>query len=310
MGWYTKSYYEINLSEVTAADTANLKKNIVLTAKWEEKTPDKKYIKITYDSKGGSKVKADEFECVNDSYTIESFPKNPTKDGYTFRAWEDKHGKVILTGAKLTCENITLYAAWDKKEEPKPDTKVSYKCNEGVLNGDKCVIEKDAKTKCPSNTYEFNGKCVTLAASAIDKNQINRVCGKSTVLVDNNGHTQEVQGTLTYVGDSVDKAQYWYCAYGATDESQYECTTHGHKWVGKLNKCYRSTGNPGQNITYSCKNSNSYVYLSVSDANSLRQNSNLSGCFPYVSKTSYCEDGFTLIDGKCNKKVDAIKVTE
>ena len=70
-------------------------------------------MKITFNSKGGSEVKNITLECDK---TL-SLPKNPTRDGYTFRTWEDKHGTPILSGAKLSCEDVTLYAVWDKNEE-------------------------------------------------------------------------------------------------------------------------------------------------------------------------------------------------
>ena len=176
-GWYNGSKL------YTDDDTASIKKDIVLTAKWEEKEIEKKTMKITYDSKGGSKVKADEFECVDDSYTIESFPKNPSKDGYTFRAWEDKHGKVILTGAKLSCQDITLYALWDKKEQTelkvnfdsREGSKVSpmtFKCTDGAA-----TLENLPKPE--KDFYEFlswedkHGKSILDGASIVCDGELN-----------------------------------------------------------------------------------------------------------------------------------------
>ena len=283
-GWFNGS------EEVTAADTANLKKNIVLTAKWEEKTPDKKYIKITYDSKGGSKVKADEFECVNDSYTIESFPKNPTKDGYTFRAWEDKHGKVILTGAKLTCENITLYAAWDKKE-----TKVSYKCTEGDLKGDKCVLTMTATYSCPEGTKADGDKCLKVT----DKENGTRTC--PTISIE--GHD--------YVGTKVE-AGTTFCYYAPvttyTTKESCEAIPNGlsidsdghYDWRGE--KCYKAAL-----TNYKTTCSTGYVYYTKDAIQSLGVHDG-GGCYRNYEKTASCDTGYTY-DGKyCTKTVDATKV--
>ena len=291
VGWYNGSKL------YTDDDTASIKKDIVLTAKWEENKKEITELKVTFDSKGGSKVKDVTFKCTDEVATIKNLSK-PTKDGYNFMSWEDKHGKSILDGASIVCDgtDLKLYAVWEKKEDTKPTTKVTYKCDEGTLSGDKCIITKDAKTKCPGSTYEFNGKCITLTYQAQNSYQVTRVCGKTTVVVDAHGHTEQVQGEVKYAG-------YYYCAYSQVSESQYECTSHGYKWIDS--KCYRTYTGPGVNITYSCKVSTNYIYLTTDQSNSLRQNSNLSGCFPYTSKVPYCEEDYSLKDSKCVKTIDA-----
>ena len=85
--------------------------DITLIANWEkEKT---NTYTVTFDSKGGSKVSSITVDCDK---TI-TLPKTPTRDGYTFVSWADINGKVILDGALLYCEDVTLYANWEKKEE-------------------------------------------------------------------------------------------------------------------------------------------------------------------------------------------------
>lgn len=297
-GWFDGDVY------YSDEDTDKLEKDTTLKALWANPdTPeDDVELKVVFDSKGGSKVKDMTFKCSDGVAVLKNLPKSK-KDSYEFLSWEDKHGKSILDGAKIMCDesSLKLYAVWEydgpvANPEQDPNASKNYKCNEGQLVGDKCIITKEAKTKCPGQTYEFNGKCITLTSQAQNDDQINRVCGKTTVVVDNNGHTQEVQGDVKYAG-------YYYCAYGQVKQTQYECTTHGYKWID--GKCYRTSTGPGVNITYSCKVPTNYVYLTTSQSNSLRQNSNLSGCFPYTSKVPYCESDYTLKDSKCVKTIDA-----
>lgn len=164
-GWYNGS--ELVDNEATSKLTA---KTVFLKAKWEEIKKEDKVMKITFDSKGGSKVSAITIKCENDAATIKSLPKNPTKDGYTFRAWEDKHGKVILVDAKLTCDDITLYAAYDKKETPTtPDTpttkevktfKVSFNTSEGSKINP-ITVECGKELKLPANPTKEGFNFVT-----------------------------------------------------------------------------------------------------------------------------------------------------
>ena len=82
---------------------------------------------VTFDSKGGSTVKSITVECGK---TLPTLP-TPTKSGYNFVAWTDKNGKAILTGALLTCGNITLIADWKAK---------TYSCPEGYsVSGTNCI---------------------------------------------------------------------------------------------------------------------------------------------------------------------------
>ena len=100
-GWY----YDDTLVD----DDYTFEKDITLTAKWT--TNSSKTFTVSFNSNGGSKVKD---IVVNCGSTLK-LPSNPTRSEYKFVSWADKHGKVILNGALLTCENITLYANWEKK---------------------------------------------------------------------------------------------------------------------------------------------------------------------------------------------------
>ena len=172
-GWYNGS------ALVTDDDTAELKKNTLLTAKWEkeeETKADEKTLTVTFDSKGGSKVKDMTFKCSSDgAATLKNLPK-PKKDSYEFRAWEDKFGKAILDGAKITCDGdkptLKLYAGWEydgptANPEPSPDTTVvkekTYKCSEGYKldeNTKKCYKTAEAELYCEGNWKLVKGECV------------------------------------------------------------------------------------------------------------------------------------------------------
>ncbi len=85
--------------------------DIRLQASWD-KLPETKSFKVIFDSRGGSSVSPVTVECGKEL----KLPTNPTKEGYSFRIWEDKHGTPILDEALFTCEgDITLYAVWDEE---------------------------------------------------------------------------------------------------------------------------------------------------------------------------------------------------
>lgn len=103
IGWY--------LDNELISETYKYHKDTTLTAKWLKNKKGLTYT-ITFNTNGGNKINPITLVCN----TPLELPGNPTKDGYNFISWADKHGKVIGNGALLTCENITLYANWIKKE--------------------------------------------------------------------------------------------------------------------------------------------------------------------------------------------------
>ena len=149
MGWY--------LNDTKVSNKTEFIKDTKLKAKWSKKEEKKETetFTVTFDSKGGSKVNSIKVECDKEL----SLPTNPTKEGYEFVSWVDKNDKPILNGALLTCDDITLYANWKKKEEEAKTITISFNSNGGssvstITNFDcsKGIILPNNPTK---DNYEF-----------------------------------------------------------------------------------------------------------------------------------------------------------
>ena len=293
-GWY--------LGETKIISTYVYNEDITVKAKWEKIKEETKTFKVTYDSKGGSKVNAQTVECGK---TLK-LPTKPTRDGYTFNGWEDKNGKVILDGAKLSCENVTLYAKWEKVEtkpvEPtNPEPVKEYKCPSGyTLSGTKCTIETAAKEKCPDGT-KVDG---TLCIKTSDSNAGTRQCKTDTVAIDGKGHTETGKGDYHFVNNSYGK-----CAYHKwndyTTKSQCEAANdinHKTVWVSDLNGCYAED----KMNNYETVCTGDYQYYSSADLSSKFGIHDNGKCLRKVAKEKYCDtEGYTLTNGKCIKTIDA-----
>ena len=79
--------------------------------KEEPKEEDKKFV-VTFESNGGSTVESIEVKCGE---TLK-LPVAPTKEEHKFITWQDKNETPIYDDALLTCEDVTLYAKWEKNE--------------------------------------------------------------------------------------------------------------------------------------------------------------------------------------------------
>lgn len=124
-------------------------------------------VTITFDSKGGSNV---------DSITIDkgeelNMPKNPTKNGYTFKVWETSNKTPIYDKA-LISEDITLYAVWDKKQEVvKKEETISLSVDNNIIHrrGTKTSSNVKANVENSNNstvTYSLNNtECATINSS-------------------------------------------------------------------------------------------------------------------------------------------------
>jgi uncharacterized repeat protein (TIGR02543 family) len=277
-GWY------LDEEEITSEYV--FEKDVTLKARWKEVTEDVKTFKVSYDSKGGSAVKSTTVECGKSL----KLPANPTKDGYTFKAWEDKNGKVILNGALLSCENVKLYAIWDKVEEKKeepasktePEKEKTYSCPDGyTLKDTKCIKEVDAVKSCSSN-------------SNIEYFLIGNYCyyGKRDVIRCNAG------GKWAYSNTDHENR----CFYDESDEYMKEssCTAAGRYWIGGL--CYATK----EKAANKCDIPTAY-YI---DAHQIPGYGTKPGivdaCYFRTNSHYECEDSsYTLKDNKCTKTIDA-----
>lgn len=303
LGWY------LNDKEVN--NETKFESNVTLVAHWDKIPDNVKTFTIKFDTDGGNKINDIKVECGKEFKS----PINPVKNGYKFVNWVDKNEKVILDGTKFTCEDVTLKARWEKvngqsnsnntsKEESNKtsntEVKKEYTCNEGTLDGNKCVISTESKTKCAAGQFEYEGKCVTVSAKASVAPI--RKCGSKIINL-GGGSTPSVEGTL--LGKS---SAYYACYYKEVLDSYEQseminCTTRGHKWSDFNNKCYYDSDGPGVNISYSCA-SNAYIY--ISNPNQFNGVNGMNGgCFPISTKVNYCDSGYTLSGTKCIKIVDA-----
>ena len=254
--------------------------NVTLYANWEIKeTPSSKTFTVTYNSNGGSNVKNSVIACGVEL----TLPANPTREGYTFVSWADKNGKVILNGAKLACEDITLTANWEKNK--------NYKCPSGYyLDGTKCKIAKEPTSKCPNGTKEDGSFCIKLT----EYTQGERSCGKKTVHY-GGGHTEEVQGVKVEAGTT-------FCYYGEVNSDQNTCTSQGRKWCNSLKKCFIDMD---QNYKTVCP-SNYELYTSAEILSKFGGHNN-GGCYKKYNKEFVCDtsNGYVFITGSCVKTIDA-----
>ena len=265
-------------------EEAKFIKDVTLVAKWQAADSDTKTFRITYDTKGGSHIKSQIVEC--DAPLV--LATGTTKDKYKFKGWTDKKGKAVTNTTKLECKDVTLYAKWEKE-----DTKgKKYTCPDGyTLEGDKCKIESTPVIKCPDGTYGYSGGCVAVG-SQVRKTPI-YTCNTATVIVDNNGHTQTVQGRY------ISGACYYYEFTDVTDSAT--CTSQMHKWVN--GKCYAMSNT---DYKISCANPSNYVYIAKGYFKKKKPITPASnGCYPISQKQATCQSGYVLTGDKCVKTIDA-----
>ena len=277
--------------------------NITLYANWKKVDgTEKKYMTITFDSKGGSSVSSMKVECDKALSTLPT----PTRKGYSFIAWYDKNGKTILSGALLSCENITLYADWSENKPSTPEKQ--YKCPSGyTLNTTthKCTIEGTVREKCPDGTVVDGSLCINKSNS----NSGTRQCKTYTVSIDGKGHTQTVKGDYYVVGNSYGK-----CAFYKWDnyKTKEQCTAaydqyHKTTWVTELNGCYAETyiTFPTGETSYETICASDYQYYSSDELSSKFGIHDNGKCLRKVAKEKYCDSGYTLTNNKCIKTIDA-----
>ena len=137
-----------------------------LYANWNKIEEPKKEetITISFDTKGGNKINN---VTINKGAEL-TLPENPKRDGYTFTGWTLANGNAVKNNTKFN-ENTTLYANWNKIEEPKKEETISLSLSRNIIhrNGTK-TAKAIAKVENASGevTYSIdNNVCVS-----IDKN--------------------------------------------------------------------------------------------------------------------------------------------
>ncbi len=99
-GWYLNGI-EFDFNTAISQDTT-------LTANWEKVQEQIKTYTVTFETEGGSSVKA---QIVEEGKTA-TRPQDPKKDGYTFNGWYYNNVQFNF-GTKIT-SNVTLVANWKK----------------------------------------------------------------------------------------------------------------------------------------------------------------------------------------------------
>lgn len=116
--------------EVLAKDSfdfsTKIKKNIALKAVY--KTVEDSII-ISFDTKGGNRINN---VTINKGAEL-TLPENPRRDGYTFTGWTLANGNAVKNNTKFN-ENTTLYANWNKIEEPKKEETISLSLSRNIIH--------------------------------------------------------------------------------------------------------------------------------------------------------------------------------
>ena len=116
--------------------------DITLYAAWEEIKEDKTSFQVSFVSDGGIQIDPIIVECGKPI----KLPEKPIREGYTFKTWYDKYGTYISDGALLTCEDVTLKAAWEEIKT----FKVMFDSKGGSKVSD-VTVECGKELKLPSN---------------------------------------------------------------------------------------------------------------------------------------------------------------
>ena len=283
----------VDKNETPILDDALLAcEDITLYANWQEKDAAKKYYTVKFDSKGGSNVNSIQVEC---NTKLKLPTKKPTRTGYEFVSWADKNGKVILDGALLSCENITLYANWKKVDGTEKKYMTITFDSKGGSSVSSMKVECDkALSTLPTPTrkgysfiawYDKNGK--TILSGALLS------CENITLFADwseDKPSTPEKQYKCPsgYTLSSDNKTCYM------TAESYYECP-EGMAWSAKRGACYKYTGEP---TSTTCKSGDYYIKRDNADdiccgQEITRLMGNTTGC---------ANEGGTMYNNHCCKK--------
>lgn len=144
----TEGSYTIKIKAVDSSENSTLPLETTLTVK--PKAPNK-YL-VTFDSKGGTNVNG---EYVEEGLAVAK-PANPTKNGYTFKAWT-LNGQTYDFSTPVT-NDITLVAEWTKKQSSGGGSSTpgctygnkNYNTNKFILS-----VYANQKSDCATSKSEF-----------------------------------------------------------------------------------------------------------------------------------------------------------
>lgn len=105
-GWY--------LDDTKVSDKTKFINDTKLIAKWTVQKEEIKTFDVTFKI-DSTTYKTLTVDCDSELH----LPAAPSKEGYNFISWVDKNETPILEGALLTCDDVTLYANFEKQEEEK-----------------------------------------------------------------------------------------------------------------------------------------------------------------------------------------------
>lgn len=277
MGWY--------IDDEKLEDKIILNEDKIITAKWEQIPEDAKTFIVTFNSNGGTSVDKLTVECDKEL----TLPANPKKEGYTFLSWVDQNERPIYDQALLTCEDITLYANWEKVEEKKETVQEQpkekkYTCPEGyeLKDNNKCVSTKSPENYCPEGMKysEKASVCYTWSGEAT------KTCKNGGTLIKRE-HANDLCGyeEITRLMGSVDG-----------------CRNEGGTMYN--NHCYKRVENSTTMFDYSCPGLTSY--RTATDLGGTQN----SGCYTLKQRDYGCKnagEGYSMNHtiGKCVKTIDA-----
>lgn len=115
--------------------------DITLVAQWERKT-----ITVTFDTNGGNTIPS---QTISWGGKV-SRPTNPSKYGYTFKAWHQNDGTLFDFNTEIT-KDITIYAYWESKE-----IQIRYSLDGNII--DELTTKANVGTIYKPSTNVLNGR--------------------------------------------------------------------------------------------------------------------------------------------------------
>ncbi len=163
-GWSQTADGKTLITELTVGES-----DIIVYAVWEQTAEETTY-KVMFDANAGEDTSVtgmpEEIAGKKKGETVDlSGLASPVRDGYEFKGWsETADGKALITQLTIGESDVIVYAIWEQKEEPKPETyTVTFKGNGTSTSVPaKVTVESGTSMKQPSKKpvrsgYTFQG---------------------------------------------------------------------------------------------------------------------------------------------------------